>query len=80
VLPESAHVGKKARALDFLKPDGVTLLAVKRGTTTQRRELEDCAGSGPEVLLAEIDPARVAAARARLPYLQDRAGLRLEAG
>jgi di/tricarboxylate transporter len=41
VLPESAHVGKKARALDFLKPDGVTLLAVKRGTTTQRRELED---------------------------------------
>jgi Trk K+ transport system NAD-binding subunit len=41
VLPESSHIGKKAGALDFLKPDGVTLLAVKRGTATQRRELED---------------------------------------
>jgi len=41
VLPESAHVGKKAGALNFLKPDGVTLLAVKRGTATQRRDLDD---------------------------------------
>ena len=35
------------------------------------------AGAGPGVLLADLDPSRIAAARAKLPYLTDRAALRL---
>ena len=33
------------------------------------------AGEGEEVIAADLDPARVAAAQARLPYLRDLAGL-----
>ena len=35
------------------------------------------AGAGEEVLLVEIDPARVKTAQARLPYVAERGGLRL---
>lgn len=37
------------------------------------------AGAGPEILVAEIDPARGAAAQRRLPYPTDRLALRLSA-
>jgi predicted amidohydrolase len=69
-LAYANHAGHE-NGLDYL---GASFIAAPDGRELAR------AGSGPEVLLAEIDPARVAAARARLPYLVDRKGLRLEAG
>ena len=41
VPPKSAYIGKKIEALDFVKPGGVKLLAVMRGTTAHRRDLDD---------------------------------------
>ena len=52
---------------------GASLIAAPDGVELAR------AGAAPEILIAEIDPARVKAARARLPYLQDRHGLKLDA-
>lgn len=69
-LAYANHAGHE-NGLDYL---GASFIAAPDGRELAR------AGSGPEVLLAEIDPARVAAARARLPYLKDRKGLKLDAG
>jgi predicted amidohydrolase len=66
-LAYANHSGTE-RGLDYLgqsfigAPDGVELVR---------------AGEGPELILADLDPERVAAAQARLPYLSERRDLRL---
>lgn len=45
---------------------GHSLIAAPDGTEAAR------AGSSPEILIADLDRARVTAAQSRLPYLQDR--------
>lgn len=51
---------------------GHSLIAAPDGVELAR------AGAGAEMLVADIDTARVAAAQARLPYLSDRVSLRLD--
>lgn len=66
-LAYANHCGEEA-GMRFL---GESFIAAPDGAELAR------AGPGEETLLAEIDPARVAAAQARLPYLAECPGLRL---
>lgn len=50
---------------------GESVVAAPDGSEVAR------AGAGPEILFAVLDPARIGAAQARLPYLQDRMTLDL---
>lgn len=50
---------------------GQSVIAAPDGTEAAR------AGAGPEILYADLDKATIAAARARLPYLDDRGLLKL---
>jgi predicted amidohydrolase len=63
------HAGSE-NGLDYL---GASFIAAPDGMELAR------AGAAPEVLIADLDRERVARARARLPYLKDRAGLKLDA-
>lgn len=56
--------------------NGMTFLGESFISAPDGQELAR-AGAGPEVLIADIDPARVTAAQKRLPYLSDRFALRL---
>jgi predicted amidohydrolase len=67
-LAYANHAGEEA-GLRYL---GESFVAAPDGAELAR------AGATDEVLIAEIDPARVARAQARLPYLVDRAGLQLD--
>lgn len=69
-LAYANHAGRE-NGLTYL---GASFIAAPDGVELAR------AGAAPEVLMAEIDPARVARIRARLPYLTDRKRLELEAG
>lgn len=69
-LAYANHAGEE-NGMAFL---GESFIAAPDGQELAR------AGAGPEVLVAEIDPARVAAAQRRLPYLLDRLALRLTSG
>lgn len=55
--------------LSFL---GHSFIAAPDGTESAR------AGDTPEILYAELDPAKVSAAQARLPYIKDRLSLALD--
>lgn len=51
---------------------GASVIAGPNGQESAR------AGPAPEVITADLDPAQVAAAQARLPYLKDRFALKLD--
>lgn len=66
-LAYANHAGQE-NGMAFL---GESFIAAPDGQELAR------AGAGPEVLVADIDSARVTAAQGRLPYLRDRLALRL---